>query len=237
MDGSFVDNFTSFGVIQSIGIDWDEESNLYVSSYQSDDVRKFDIEGNDLGLFINSDLAGPTNIFFDSNGDLLVLDYDGTSVKRFDSNGDLIGDFITGLDNCEGYAHLPDGNILIGNGGSSSVKLFDSNGDYIEDLISSGSGNLINPNAIVIREMVVNSIPEPHVNEMAILLPSFGTAFSVNPKLLAAKNGIKVYSLSGEFICSIKYDTWNANDIPSGSYIISVLLENSLLTQKIIIEK
>ncbi len=46
LDGTFVDDFTSVGVTQSIGIDWDNDGNLYVSSYGGDNVRKFDTNGN-----------------------------------------------------------------------------------------------------------------------------------------------------------------------------------------------
>ncbi len=151
LDGSFVDEFTSVGVNRSIGIDWDSDGNLYVSSYTEDSVRKFDVNGNDAGLFVNSNLAGPTNIWFDENGDLLVLEYDGSSTKRFDSNGNFLSHFITGLSQAEGIAMFSNGNMLIGNGGTKSVKMFDSNGNYQEDFITTGSGGLIRPNAIVIR--------------------------------------------------------------------------------------
>ena len=151
LNGSFVDSFTNVGVDQSIGIDWDSSGNLYVSSFRGDSVRKFDTNGNDMGLFINSNLLGPTNIWFDDNGDLLVSDYNATSVKRFDSSGVFQGNFITGLSRSEGVAFFANGNILIGNGGNKSVKMFDGEGEYIEDFISSGSGGLLTPNAVVIR--------------------------------------------------------------------------------------
>ena len=70
LDGTFVDNFTSVGVFQSIGLDWDNEGNLYVSSYNNGangSVRKFDPEGNDLGLLIDTGLQGPTDIWFDNS--------------------------------------------------------------------------------------------------------------------------------------------------------------------------
>jgi len=157
LDGTFVDDFTSVGVSQSIGIDWDNDGNLYVSSYSAHTVRKFDPDGNDLGLFINSNLAGPTNIWFDNSGDLLVIDYNSTAVKRFNSNGAFVSNFINGLGQAEGVDFFPNGNILIGNGATHSVKLFDSNGNYIEDFIPNGSGGLITPNAVVIRETNVSS--------------------------------------------------------------------------------
>ena len=102
--------------------------------------------------FINTNLLGPTNIWFDAAGDMLVSDYNGTAVKRFDSTGTYVNNFLTGLSNSEGVAFFPNGDILIGNGASSSVKLFDSAGNYIEDFIASGAGNLLTPNAVVIRE-------------------------------------------------------------------------------------
>ena len=40
LDGTFVDDFTSVGVPQSIGIDWDNDGNLYVSSYGADNVQE-----------------------------------------------------------------------------------------------------------------------------------------------------------------------------------------------------
>lgn len=151
LDGSLVGEFNTVGVSQSIGMDWDTNGNLYVSSYNGDLVRRFDSNGDDLGIFISSNLAGPTNIWFDETGDLLVSDYDGTAVKRFNANGNYEDDFLRGLGNSEGIGILPTGNILVGNGATSSVKMFSSSGTFIRDFIPSGSGNLIAPNAVVIR--------------------------------------------------------------------------------------
>ena len=153
LDGTFVDEYTDVGVPQSIGIDWDRAGNLYISSFNGRSVRKFNSNGKDQGIFIDSHLAGPTNIWFESNGDLLVSDYSGTAVKRFDSDGNYLSDFIQGLSQSEGVDFMPNGNILIGNGASRSVKMFDQDGNYIEDIIPAGSGGLLTPNAVVIREL------------------------------------------------------------------------------------
>jgi sugar lactone lactonase YvrE len=153
LDGTWVDDFTSVGVLQSIGLDWDSSGNLYVSSFANKAVRKFDPNGGDLGLFVVSKLRGPTNIWFADNGDLLVSDYSGTAIKRFDSSGNYVSDFIQGLSNSEGIGFFPNGNILIGNGATSSVKMFTSAGEYIEDIISTRSANLQTPNAVVVREL------------------------------------------------------------------------------------
>jgi hypothetical protein len=164
LDGTFVDDFTSIEVPQSIGLDWDSEGNLYVSSFTEDYVRKFDSNGNDLGIFVSTNLLGPTNIWFDAGGDLLVSDYNGTAVKRFDSEGNYLSNFLTGLSNSEGVAFLPNGNILIGNGATNSVKLFDSEGNYIRDFITTGAGNLMQPNAVVIRNIAPVSVSEGEEN-------------------------------------------------------------------------
>jgi hypothetical protein len=151
LDGTFVDEFTNIGVSQSIGLDWDSQGNLYVASFNQKRVRKFDSDGTHLGGFINSDLQGPTNIWFEPNGDLLVLDWSGTSVKRFDSDGNFVEVFMPGLSQAEGIEKLDNGHFLIGNGGTSAVKQFDENGIFVKDFISSGSGGLATPVAVVRR--------------------------------------------------------------------------------------
>ncbi len=158
-DGSFVDEFTTTPVSQSIGLDWDQTGNLYVSSFGGRHVRRFSPSGADLGLFISNNLAGPTNIWFDDSGELLVSDYSGGSIKRFDADGNFIGTFVGGLQNSEGVAFLANGNILIGNGGTAAVKMYTAQGDFIRDIVSSGSGGLRTPNAIVLREnqLVLNA--------------------------------------------------------------------------------
>jgi sugar lactone lactonase YvrE len=160
-DGTALGAFTSVGVAQGIGIAWDAQGRLYVSSYSQDLVRRFDANGADLGVFVGSNLAGPTNIWFDATGDLLVSDYDGGSIKRFSAAGAFEGVFIGGLGQSEGIDFLPNGNLLVGNGATGAVKMYGSSGAFVEDLVSPGAGGLIRPNAVVVRAkqsaFVVNS--------------------------------------------------------------------------------
>lgn len=151
LDGNFVDEFTTVGVPQAIGMDWDSAGNFYVASFSGKYVRKFDSAGNDLGLFINANLLGPTNIRFEQNGDLLVLDWSGTSVKRFGANGNFLGNFLTGLGQPEGFDQLPNGNYLVGNGVSSSVRMFDPTGTLLGDLVAGGTLDLATPNGVRVR--------------------------------------------------------------------------------------
>lgn len=152
LDGTFVDEFTSVRVSQSIGLDWDANDNLYVSSFDGGTVRKFDTNGQDLGLFVTSNLQGPTNIWFDDAGNLMVLDWSGDAVEQFDTNGNHVKTLISsGLDQVEGVDFFPNGNFLIGSGGTKEVKLYSPSGSFIETVISAGSGGLVRPNAVRIR--------------------------------------------------------------------------------------
>lgn len=239
LDGSFVDEFTSTGIPQSIGLDWDSEGNLYVSSYSGAFVRHFDPNGNELGLFIDDNLQGPTNLSFGENGDLFVVDYDGGAVKRFDSEGNYLGIFISGLGNPEGLAFYPDGHLLIGNGSTSAVKLFDDAGTYIEDFIPSGSGNLIRPNAVVVRENIAVSVPES-TDDHELLVNTFGRSFQINPQFADKITKIEVFSASGHLkdqISGTSLTVWNPNHIPTGLYIlVAQFSEGTIEIQKIVIQ-
>lgn len=249
LDGTFVDDFTSIGVSQSIGIDWDKYGNLYVSSYSGANVRKFDNTGNSNGIFVNSNLAGPTNIWFDDDGDLLVVDYNGTAVKRFDSTGIFIGNFINGLGQAEGVDFFPNGNILIGNGVTSSVKMFDSNGNYIEDFIPSGSGGLLRPNAVFIREVNVSFVSDDElINKSFLLSQNYPNPFNPTTVIsyrlpVTSKATLRVYNVLGNEVATLvdeykpagSYEiVFDALGLASGIYYYQLSAENFFETKKMI---
>lgn len=156
LDGTFLGEFTSVGMTQNIGLDWDSEGNLYVVSYNNFEgglIRKFDSEGNDLGLFVNANLRGPTNIWFTPNGDLMAIDWFEGLIARFNSEGQFISNVITGLSRPEGVAVFPNGNFLIGNGATGDVKMYDSNNNYLSDIIANTSSDLKHANAVVLRQV------------------------------------------------------------------------------------
>ncbi|MFK7924251.1 MAG: T9SS type A sorting domain-containing protein [Bacteroidia bacterium] len=238
LDGTLVGDFTSVSVSKSIGMAWDALDNLYVSSYDGDIVRQFDSQGNDLGLFVTNNLDGPTNIWFDDKGDLLVVDYDGNAVKRFDAAGFFKGTFITGLGNAEGVAFMANGDILLGNGATKSVKRYDDSGSYLNEFIASGAGNLLTPNAVVIRERSSNSIGKSIAKSATILVPNIGTEFnlSLNPSQRIDK--IEVFNLAGKSIDTISSTNWNAHRYPEGLYlVVADLADGTKLTQKIIVQR
>ncbi|MDF1696876.1 MAG: hypothetical protein P1U56_13625, partial [Saprospiraceae bacterium] len=224
LDGTLVGAFTDTGVTNSIGLDWDADGNLYVSSYGGNFIRKYNQSGEDLGNFISSGLQGPTNIWFGENGDLFVNNWNGTSVKRFDSNGVFIEDFITGLSNPEGIAFYPDGNLLIGNGGTSAVKLFNSEGVFIDDIISAGSGNLLLPNAVVLREREEVAIQNVDKDkERQFLQSNIGDRFMMNRHFRSKLDRVVVYALDGRILENKDITgrlLWDASASDGGVFVI-----------------
>lgn len=238
LDGTFVDEFTSAGVIQSIGMDWDSAGNLYVSTFGGARVRKFDPSGNDLGIFVNTELSGPTNIWFSDTGDLRVLDWSAGNVESFDADGNYLGVFISGLVQPEGIATLPNGNILIGNGGTGAVKMFDSEGNFIEDLVTSGSGGLIQPNAVILREVTLGV--QENSMDFIFVTPTYGTNFYLNKKITQNYESLKVYDSSGKLAITLfpkKDMLWDASSFAAGIYNIVAVKNNQRLSQKIVIQK
>ena len=150
-NGSLVDEFTSAGVNQSIGLDWDEDGNLYVSSFGNSHVRRFDDKGRDLGLFIDSELVGPTDISFVEGGALLVNDWKAGLVMRFSAEGRLIEEFTSGVSQAEGLSSLPNGNVLVGHGSGACVKEYDRTGRFVRDVVAPKAGGLQQPNAVTVR--------------------------------------------------------------------------------------
>ncbi|MBK9270496.1 MAG: hypothetical protein IPM48_02775 [Saprospiraceae bacterium] len=154
LEGNFVDNFTELGVSNSIGMDWDLQDNLYVSSYDGKYVQKFGPDGKSLGRFIANGLAGPTNIQFLENGNWMVLDYNGATIKLYDGAGKFIKNLVSGVLNCEGLHIHSDGSFLIGVGQNASVRKYDVEGRFVGHLFTPGTLQLKNPNAVVFRKDV-----------------------------------------------------------------------------------
>ena len=160
-DGTFIDDFTKTGVPQAIGIDWDEDGNLYISSYSGKYVEKFDTDGVSKGKFISSGLFGPTNIVFNDQGQLLVLDYLGGKIKLYDKNGVFIKNLVNGTNFCEGITLFDNGSFAIG--ANAGVQLYDKNGAYIKAVLLPGELQLKNPNAVVFHSENISSTDEKKI--------------------------------------------------------------------------
>lgn len=238
LDGTLVDEFTEIGVPQSIGIDWDSNGDLYVSSYGGNFVQKFDgTNGDDLGAFINTGLQGPTNIYFEDDGNFILFNYNGGKISRFDAAGNFLEDVVTGLSGPEGVAFFPNGDILVGNGGDGSVKRYDSNFNFLGNFIEPGI--LLTPNAIVIREDIPLEVIENELN-LVFVTPTVGSTFQINNSAIAFFNILEIYNTTGELVDTINLkDTmiWDASKYAEGIYFIVANHNAQKATQKIIVKK
>ncbi|MEO1711944.1 MAG: hypothetical protein AAFU60_01245 [Bacteroidota bacterium] len=241
LDGTPLGAFTSVGLSNSIGLDWDADGNLYVSSYNLNLIRRYDPNGEDLGVFANTNLNGPTNIWFGENGHLYALNWGGSTVSEFDANGSFVGSFITGgLGQAEGISFLENGDLLIGNGINGSVKRFSSDGTFIEDIIAPGSGGLIRPNAIILRNRAINGTQEVR-EDITFAQPNIGSFFELDINLVRQWQRIEIYDRAGKLAASLdphKVSHWDAQQMANGMYYLYCIPEEGpRILQKIVVQK
>jgi len=239
LDGTFVDDFTAVGVTNSIGLDWDDAGNLYVSSYNGKYVKKFSPTGADLGNFVSTNLSGPTNIWFGENGDLFVIDYIGGSVKRFDGQGNYLGVFISGLPQGEGVDFFPNGNIIIGSGGLHSVRIYDASGNFLSNLVPPGTLGLQTPNAVVLRPVQPPSNTREVYKELTFVTPTVGNHFQIaNPDVLQAASSFAVYDSTGVLVSNLTFAgsaSWDASNLPAGVYYITAKLKDGAMARQSVV--
>lgn len=238
LDGTPLGDFTSIGIAQSIGIDWDAGGDLYVSSYGGNLVQKFDgTTGADLGPFIDTGLSGPTNIFFEASGNLVVFNYNSGIIQRFDATGNYIEDLIAGVVGCEGFDFFPNGDILIGVGSDGSVRRYDSSYTFIENFVDPGI--LLTPNAIVIRDDIPLGLVD---NKLATIFvtPTVGTQFKITNEAASLYNAIQVFDTNGKLLETVTLENssiWNASHLTEGVYIIVASENGRKSSQKIVVKK
>lgn len=177
LDGVFVDEFTSIGTPNGLGHFWDDQGRFYISVYgngASGYVRRFEADGNDLGVFIDSSiLQGPTGLLRLANGHVLVQDWTTGTVQHFDENGIHVGVFVSGLTNPEGIALLPTGEMLMGDWGVDAVHIIDFIGNNL-GYFCSGNG-LTDPNCVRVREVAAIGVEEVGAEPSGLqIVPSIG---------------------------------------------------------------
>lgn len=233
LDGSFIDEFTTEGVSGSIGIAWDADTNLYVSSYYDDLIAKFSPTGEYLGDFATENVNGPTNIWFEGS-ELVVLNYDASNIVRFDADGNYLTTYSGGYVNPEGFAFLPDGDLLVGNRGSGAIiRVNPEDGTVIEEFTS--AGGLEAPNAVVIREKEAHpsSVETNSLDEKIQVLQNNRTFTLAGSQDLF--NQVKVYTIRGREIYNQPLTStflWDATNAAKGTYILKLTSTEGITFEK-----
>lgn len=151
--GAFIDEFPSASF--NLGMDhaWDSNGNLYVVSFGSKDVRKYDSEGDFLETFTKGgNLQGPVNLWFGEGGDLFVVDWETGTVQRFDGiSGDFKATFISGLSKAEGITVGPDGAIYLCDWELNRINRYDAETGQLLGAFAT-AGGMLAPNGLVFRD-------------------------------------------------------------------------------------
>lgn len=253
--GDFIDEFTP-SLNLALGHTWDAAGNLYVACYGSKDVRKFDVNGNFLGIFTEAGhLQGPTNLWFGGNSSLFVVDWTLGSVLEFNaSSGNFIQTFVSGLQNAEGYAFGPDSNLYICDWSQNQIKKYSSQGIFIG--VFTSQGNMQAPNSILFRpvqftsiDVETGSIPDQYSLGQNYPNP-FNPTTTIDYHLSKQSNVIlEIYNARGQKVRSlinnvqspgIKSVVWDGrNDrgkaVASGIYLYKIQAGTFIQTKKMLL--
>jgi sugar lactone lactonase YvrE len=217
--GVFIDEFTP-SLNLALGHTWDNYGNMYVACYGSKDVRKFDTSGNFLGVFTETGhLQGPTNLWFNEDGSLFVEDWVLGSVVEFDAaDGTFIKNFITGLQNAEGFAFGPDSNLYLCDWSQNQIRRYSPEGNFID--VFASQGNMQAPNSILFRPVQTTNVED----ETGSLLDDFKLFQNYpnpfNPSTIVhyhlpvtGKVSLKVYNILGNEVATLVNE-----EKPAGTY-------------------
>jgi len=145
----------SGGLKDTAGIAFGPDSNLYVASWSSNEILRYDgADGTFIDEFI-SGVNGPYSITFGPDGNLYVGLYAQDEVYRYDATtGAFIDKFVSksdngGLDTPEQIIFGPDGDLYIASFKTDEVLRYDgSTGAFKGVFVSASSGGLNDPSGL-----------------------------------------------------------------------------------------
>jgi hypothetical protein len=250
----FVDEFTGINLNQGCGHAWDVDTNLYVASFGSADVRKFDTQGNYLGVFTEGGhLQGAVNLWFGEDGGLFVVDWMLGSVLRFDGQtGTFDSTFISGMVRTEGVTIGPDGLFYLCDWSRNEINSYDSLGNFV-DIFATGGG-MVQPNSLVFGPSSQPTSVDNQGNNMPKkfeLRQNYPNPFnpSTTIRFSLPRSGyvmLQVFNILGEVVATLAneelnvgtYTTqWNAADVTSGVYFYRLQAGAFVETKKLLLLK
>ncbi|MGI6416680.1 MAG: S8 family serine peptidase [Thermoguttaceae bacterium] len=160
----FVAAESSGGLDRSIGLDFDQDGNLFVSSFNSDQVMRYHADGTPYGIagqpgavFVASQPSGldnPEYLRVGPDGRLYVVSSTTNQVFRYDGETGAFIDIFVESSNNGGLVHPlgltfdDGGNLYVGGADSSNIVCFDVDGNPTE-FVAAGSGGLSRPESLV----------------------------------------------------------------------------------------
>lgn len=241
--GAFVDEFTEIDLNEGCGHAWGATGNLYVASFGSADVRKFDPQGKFLGVFTEAGrLQGAVNLWFGESGDLFVVDWTLGAVLRFDGQtGSFKSNFITGMQNTEGFIFGPDSSLYLCDWSRNTVNRYDRSGRFLG--VFANSGDMRAPNSVVFGPPPVTAVTQRKSLPQGLALQqNYPNPFSANARgtfgnpvtriafelPAASRVSLKIYDVNGRVVTILVENqampagahrvNFSGKDWPSGIY-------------------
>lgn len=128
-------------------------ADVFFVTMSDNTVRKFDTDGNALGVFANAGMNDPRGLAFDASGNLYVANYGTNTLAKFDSAGTYLPaeTIALGLNFSVGVAIDSAGAIYVSNESSARIRKYDSAGNQLATSVTGntptalafdGAGNL-----------------------------------------------------------------------------------------------
>jgi DNA-binding beta-propeller fold protein YncE len=146
------------------------DEKLYVPSYLSNQILRYDLAANTSEVFING--IGQPRVLVFHDDQLFITSEAADAVKRYDLNGTFLDDFIrpgrTVLDTPVGLEFMGDA-WFVTSATLDKVVKFDRNGQLIDaDFIAARSGGIDGPT------FLTAIVPEPHAHLLFLALLAAG---------------------------------------------------------------
>lgn len=246
--GAFVDEFTSDAPFGACDHEWDAEGNMYLASFASKAVIKYDPEGNRIGFFTPFVPAhGPVDLYWADNGDLMVVDWDNGRVNAHDGQtGAFKRTFIDGMANTEGITIGPDGQIYAADWTRNTINVYSPGTGAPEGVFIDVGGGLRAPNALIFGPQQATTSRETGalLPRMLDAEPNFPNPFSRRTSIpfdvdTNAEVLLEVFDVSGRLVTSRSMlgfagrsnrFLWVARDVAPGRYVYTIRTPNATRT-------
>jgi predicted outer membrane repeat protein len=124
------------------------DGNYYASGFDSNNIVRYDANGNYLGIFVGSGILAPgislntpNGLAWGPDGNLYVSNYGDDNILRFDATGTFIDEFgVAGalLNGPTGLAFGPDGDLYVSSWVSGSLVKYDGAAGGTPTLVTTG---------------------------------------------------------------------------------------------------
>ena len=168
------------------------DGNYYVGGYNSDNIVRYDADGNYLGEFVSAGILAPgieldlpgDGMAWGPDGNLYVANYNDDNILRFDAAGNFIDEFgVAGgiMDGPGGMAFGPDGDLYVSSWPNHKIVKFDgASGGSPTVVLDTG---LNNPGQLLFDDAGNLYIANAGLNEVSVWDGATLSSYFTDPSL------------------------------------------------------